>query len=140
MGEISEVPEGLDASALSPEEDETLDIIQEEIINSPITPENVISFAKMYTLYSKKQIDQLVKKQPQLIVMKAFSKELERFLEEADKGDYTNVARFLRSEREKMVSGLHDPKNERWNNLGNKLGEIAQVLSPQPQVQRPPIK
>lgn len=137
MGEDSEHPEGLDTEALSPEAvNDSLEMIEDEIINAPIIPENVVPLATRYTDYRRKQIDHIVRDNPKAVVLKDFSEELGRFLEKAGRGEYGNLARFLRSDGEvyKRMSGgkAEDPKIQRFKDLGKKLGDVAQVLSPQP--------
>lgn len=110
---------------------EALDIIQDSILETEITPDNALSFGTRFLDYTIKDCEHAQQADPTPVLGK-FITFLEESLQAAREGDPTDLSRFLRSQRDNVYrTGLQDPQHIRQNEFGQKLGQIADALTPQ---------
>lgn len=116
---------------LSPEAvEESMDIILESIAETDITPANAPIFGRRYLQYTIKGIEHILKESPEKLPgLEKSLKVLKDTLDEAGQGNYENMARFLRAEKERNAITLKDPESVRKNTRWVKLGQIADTLT-----------
>lgn len=117
-------------SELSPQAiGETVDIIEEEIGAAEITPQNAPSFALQYLRWTIKGLEHILGETPNgLPVLRDYVEFLKESLGEGEHGEFTDVARFIRSEGEKNRNSSQEPEWVKRDILGQKLTKIADTI------------
>ena len=97
---------------------ESMETVEAAIRENEVTQDMAESLARMYTLYTTKQLDKLTETSPNLKEMIGFNQVLKDALKKAEEeGDYTDIKRFLSVESERQ-----EPE------IGKKLKQMSELL------------
>ncbi len=123
---------------LSPDAvNQSIELIEEGIIETDITPQNAPMFGRRYLQYAIKSYESIHEEKP-MPVLDEYVEFLRDTLQEAEANDFENLARFLRAQGEIHRNGLKEPQHIRENTLGLKLTQIADTLTSNPPPAQPP--
>ena len=118
-----EIPEEYDSFAA-----ESLSFVTGAILDESVVPETAASLARNYTIHTALRLQEILDENPgRLSAMKDFKETLEEAVEESRNGDFTNIARFLTVEAERLGAGM-DPELNEYAPIGNKIREMIKVL------------